>query len=74
MSDSIKLGEKYYETESVTDLTIAIMRDLKTIDDQIKTYGTQLSIAKLAKSKLIDELQKEVPKMKEGPAPESGNK
>jgi hypothetical protein len=74
MSDSIKLGEKYYETESVTDLTIAIMRDLKTIDDQIKTYGTQLSIAKLAKSKLIDELQKEVPKMKEVPAPESGNK
>jgi hypothetical protein len=65
MKDTIKIGDKQYETESVTDLAIAIMKDVKTIDDQITSYGVQLSIAKLAKSKLIEELQKELPKMTE---------
>lgn len=65
MSDSIKIGDKYYDINTVTDLSVAIMKDLKTIDDELKHYGIQMSIAKLAKSKLIEELQKEIPKMTE---------
>lgn len=62
---TIKIGDKYYDSDSITDLSIAIMKDIKTIDDEISKYGIQMSIAKLAKSKLIEELQKELPKMKE---------
>lgn len=67
--DAIQIGDKFYDLNSVTDLSLAVMKDMKTIDDKIKDYGLQISIAKLAKSKLIAELQKELPKMKEVPNP-----
>lgn len=67
--DAIQIGDKFYDLDSVTDLSLAIMKDMKTIDDKIKDYGLQISISKLAKSKLIDELQKELPNMKEVPNP-----
>ncbi len=65
--DAIQIGDKFYDLDSVTDLSLAIMKDMKTIDDKIKDYGLQISIAKLAKSKLIEELHKELPKMTEVP-------
>lgn len=67
--DAIQIGDKFYDLDSVTDLSLAIMKDMKTIDDKIKDYGLQISIAKLAKSKLIEELHKELPKMTEVPNP-----
>lgn len=69
MAESIKIGDKHYDVESVTELSLALMKDMKTIDDQIRHFGVQMSICKLAKSKLIEELQKELPKMKEVSAP-----
>lgn len=65
--ETIKIGDKNYDVESVTDLSLALMKDIKTIDDKLKEYGVEMSIAKLAKSKLIEELQKELPKMTEVP-------
>jgi hypothetical protein len=70
--DAIQIGDKFYDLNSVTDLSLAIMKDMKTIDDKIKDYGLQISIAKLAKSKLIGELQKELPLMTEVPTPNKG--
>ncbi len=67
--DAIQIGDKFFDLDTVTDLSLAIMKDMKTIDDKIKDYGLQISISKLAKSKLIEELQKELPKMKEVPNP-----
>lgn len=67
--ETVQIGDKFYDATTVSELGWAIIRDIKTIDDKAKDYGLQLSIAKLAKGKLIDELQKEIPKMTEVPAP-----
>ncbi len=62
---TVQIGEKFYDAKTVSELGWAIIRDMKTIDDKLKDYGLEMSIAKLAKAKLIDELHKEVPKMTE---------
>jgi hypothetical protein len=67
--DTVQIGDKFYDAKTVSELSWAIIKDMKTIEDKIKDYGLQVSIAKLAKAKLIDELYKEVPKMTEVPAP-----
>jgi hypothetical protein len=68
--DTVQIGDKFYDAKTVSELAWAIIKDMKTIEDKIKDYGLQVSIAKLAKAKLIDELYKEVPKMTEMPKPE----
>ena len=67
--ETIQIGDKFYDAKSVSELGWAIIRDLKTIDGKLNDYNLEVSIAKLAKAKLIDELQKEIPAMTEVPAP-----
>lgn len=67
--DTVQIGDKFYDAKTVPELAWAIIRDMKTIEDKIKDYGLQVSIGKLAKAKLIDELYKELPKMTEVPTP-----
>ena len=69
----IKIGDKLYDMNTATDLTLAILKDVKAIEDQLNSYGLQLSIAKLARAKLIDELYKELPKLTEVQNPETAD-
>lgn len=64
-SKLIKLGDKIYETDSITELGNALMNDIKKVDEEIVNINTTIGIYKLAKAKLIDELIKESSKFKE---------
>jgi|GEM_PF-4104910 hypothetical protein len=70
-SQAVKIGEKYYDINTVTELAVALLKDIKKIDDEISRVNLKLSITKLAKIKLLDELTKELPKMTEVLAPET---
>lgn len=62
---TLQIGDKFYDLNTATEMSLAIAKDIKTIDEKIKDYHLQISIAQLAKAKLFDELQKELPKMTE---------
>jgi hypothetical protein len=64
-TQAVKIGEKYYDINTVTELAVALLKDIKKIDDELGRVNLQLSITKLAKVKLLDELTKEFPKMTE---------
>jgi hypothetical protein len=67
---TLRIGEKHYSMESVTELAVNLLNDIKKIEEEMNRINLQFSITKLAKLKLIDELTKELPKMTEVPAPE----
>ena len=62
---TLKVGDKHYDIDSATDLAGSIIRDIATIEEEIRKDQIRISIAQLARTKLMDELQKELPKMKE---------
>jgi len=66
----IKIGDKYYAADSLTQTGIALLQDVSLIEQEMKQYTLKISIHQLAKAKLIDELAKEMDKFVEVPAPE----
>jgi hypothetical protein len=68
---TLRIGEKHYSMESVTELAVNLLNDIKKIEEEMNRINLQFSITKLAKIKLLDELTKELPKMTEVLAPET---
>lgn len=66
----LTIGEKTYFADSVTEHGSKILGDIQKVEQQVGSYTLQMSIANLAKAKLIEELEKEIPKFKEVPQPE----
>jgi hypothetical protein len=65
----VKINGLFFDANTVTDLGIAIMNDLKRVDEEFANLNFRAGIAKLAKDKLMDELVKESSKFTEVEAP-----
>ena len=63
--ETISIGDKVYDAQSLTEMGANLINDIKKVEAQIGNYSLQLSIANLAKAKLAEELQKEIPNFKE---------
>lgn len=67
---TIQLGDKLYDAESITEHGVHILNDLRKVESQMANHQLTVSIMQLAKSKLTEELEKEMVKFKEIPFPE----
>lgn len=56
---TIQIGETLYKAESLTEQGVNIINDIKKVDAQLAQQQLSVSITQLAKSKLMEELQKE---------------
>lgn len=66
---TLTIGDKVYEADSITEQGVNVINDIRKVDTELSRLGLQKSIAELAKVKLMEELQKELPKFKEVEAP-----
>lgn len=66
---TLTIGDKVYEASSITEQGVNIINDIKKVDGELHRLGLQRSITELAKVKLMEELQKELPKFKEVEVP-----
>jgi hypothetical protein len=62
---TIKLGEKTYSAESLTEKGTNIINDMRKIDGLMQQQQLLVSVSVLAKGKLIEELTKEAEKFTE---------
>lgn len=60
--ETLQIGDKVYDASSVTEIGVNIINDVKKVDQELSRIGLQKSITELAKVKLMEELQKEIPK------------
>jgi len=57
--ETIKLGEKTFLADSVTERGNNIIDDIQKVESLIGTQQLELSVSNLAKGKLLEELTKE---------------
>jgi hypothetical protein len=62
---TISLGDKVYEADSITEQGVNIINDLQKVDQVLARQQLEVSITQLAKAKLMEALQEELPKFKE---------
>lgn len=56
---SVKLGDKEYNVADLTEKSIALINDVKRVEDEMGRLNIQMGIAKIARAKLLEELEKE---------------
>lgn len=66
---TINIGDKVYEADSITEQGVNIINDIQKVEQVLSRQQLEVSITQLAKAKLMEELQKELPKFKEVEAP-----
>jgi hypothetical protein len=62
---TINIGDKVYEADSITEQGVNIINDLQRVDQVLARQQLEVSITQLAKAKLMEALQEEIPKFKE---------
>lgn len=62
---TVTIGEKIYLADSLTEHGVNIINDVRSVETRIKQLQLDVAIADLARGKLMEELQKEVPKFTE---------
>jgi len=68
---TIKLGDKLFTMESVTDLGHGILEDIRKVDSVIQQQSLTLSISNLARQKLLADLTAESEKFTPAEDPET---
>lgn len=61
----IQIGEKYYKEDSITETGRSILNDITKVNQKLGEQQLLLNIIQLAKGKLIEELEKEIPNFEE---------
>jgi hypothetical protein len=59
---TIQIGETLYDVSTVTEQGVNIINDVRSIDNILSQQQLTVSITQLAKSKMIEELEKEAVK------------
>ena len=67
--DTIRIGDKHYNAETLTDGAKALLGDLQKIEGVMGQKTLELSIMDLAKQTLIGKLVEETANLEEVPAP-----
>lgn len=62
---TINIGDKVYEADSITEQGVNIINDLQRVDQVLARQQLEVSITQLAKAKLMEALQAELPNFKE---------
>jgi hypothetical protein len=61
----IKIGEKHYSVESLTEKSINLFQDIKKVEDTINRHKLEASIGEIAKTRLYEELSIETQNLEE---------
>jgi hypothetical protein len=56
---TFQIGEKTYDAASITEQGVNIINDIRKVDNMLSQQQLQVSITQLAKTKLMEELEKE---------------
>ena len=67
--ETIRMGDKYYNAETLTDAARALLGDLQKVEGVIGQKTLELSIIELAKQTLIGRLVEETTNLEEVPTP-----
>lgn len=67
---TINIGDKVYDADSITEQGVNIINDLQKVDQVLARQQLDVSITQLAKAKLMEALQAELPNFKEVEVPE----
>jgi len=65
MNNTIKIDNKMYDASSLTERASVLIGNIQRTDEMITRHQIEISIANIAKSKLLEELGKEVPNLVE---------
>jgi len=68
---TIKIGEKSYESDSLTEIGTGLLTDIQKVDSILAHHQLELSVATLAKNTLIGKLEEEASKFKEIEVPDT---
>ena len=67
--DTIRIGENYYNAETLTDAAKALLSDIQKVDSRLNQLSLDASIMDLAKQTLIGKLVEETVNLQQVPGP-----
>lgn len=67
--DTIRIGDNYYNAETLTDNAKALLSDLQKVEGELGRLNLQASITNFAKSTLIEKLVAETANLEHVEAP-----
>jgi|688.fasta_scaffold62640_7 hypothetical protein len=67
--ETIRIGDKYYNAENLTEQAITLLNDIRKVDGELGRLSLQTSIVSLAKGTLVDKLLVETENLEEVDAP-----
>jgi|SaaInlStandDraft_4_1057021.scaffolds.fasta_scaffold12980_8 hypothetical protein len=69
--NSIRIGEKHYNAEKLTEPATALLGDLQKVENELSSLTLKTSIINLAKSTLVEKLVEETANLEEVDAPKA---
>jgi len=67
--ETVRIGEKYYNGEKLTDKATALLSDIAKVEGELGRLNLQTSISNLAKGTLVQNLVEEAKNLEEVEAP-----